>query len=52
MVDFTAMFCLAIAISGLAIIILCLPKDIQQDMLNDLSYLFKSDSDKGGDSDD
>lgn len=45
MVDFTAMFCLLISIAGLAIIILCLPKDIQQDMLNDLSYLFKSDSD-------
>lgn len=52
MVDFPAMFCLLILIAGLAIIILCLPKDIQQDMLNDISYLFKSDSDKGGDSDD
>lgn len=52
MVDFPAMFCLLILIAGLAIVICLLPKDIQQDMLNDLSYLFKSDSDKGCDSDD
>lgn len=45
MVDFTAMFCLLIYIAGLAIVVLLLPKDIQKDIQNDISYLFKSDSD-------
>lgn len=45
MVDFPAMFCLFIFIAGIAIIISLLPKDIQKDIQNDISYLFKSDSD-------